>query len=219
MKLRWHWTLDESNPKRVDFTEYARAVGRDRKIISRDAYAWEEYQQAKMAGPMGPGSARTPSDFRQLAKLSEERKQATKAIARVSGKAISTVATSKRDEVDAVVSLAQERAMKRKTTVEHEIEHVAERRERGRQVSDKLKKEQKHRHTARYIAAEGDIGVAMQRLRKLLDDVEGVDFNDDERELLTEALGKLRALLNLLDIRITGATDIDWDKEFQKITE
>src|SRR5262245_33920002 len=134
MKLRWHWTLDGSNPKRVEFTEYARAVGRDRKIISRDAYAWEEYQQAKTAGPMGPGSARTPSDFRQLAKLSEERKQATKAIARVTGKAIATVATSKRDEVDAVVSLAQERAMKRKTTVEHEIEHVAERRERGRQA-------------------------------------------------------------------------------------
>jgi len=27
MKLRWHWTLDESNAKRVGFSEYARSVG------------------------------------------------------------------------------------------------------------------------------------------------------------------------------------------------
>ena len=35
MKHRWHWTLDESNAKRVSFAEYARQVGRHESIVRR----------------------------------------------------------------------------------------------------------------------------------------------------------------------------------------
>src|SRR5262245_20192413 len=199
MAHRWHWTLDKSNPNRVNFAEYARQVDRTQRTIRADAHGWAEWlaanaEEARLPGKK-PGQAQTPNDYRALAMFGEEKRHAVEAIARTTGKSVRSI-SHKHEEVAAVISTARERAAERGTTVEHEIEHVAERRERGRQVSEKLKKEQKQRHTARYIAAEGDIGVAMQRLRKLLDDVEGVEFNDDERELLTDALGKLRALLN-----------------------
>jgi hypothetical protein len=66
MQLRWHWTLDESNSKRVSFAEYARQVGRSDDVIGRDANAWEAYRQSlKTAGPGGkktPGAAQQGSN-------------------------------------------------------------------------------------------------------------------------------------------------------------
>ena len=40
-ELRWHWTLNEDNPDRVSFAEYARQVGRHLSTIKKyaDAYA------------------------------------------------------------------------------------------------------------------------------------------------------------------------------------
>jgi hypothetical protein len=40
-QLRWHWTLDETNPERVTFRAYARSVGVHHKRIMTDAKAWE----------------------------------------------------------------------------------------------------------------------------------------------------------------------------------
>lgn len=39
MELRWHWTLNEANPKRVSLREYAREVGRAYSTIAGDAKA------------------------------------------------------------------------------------------------------------------------------------------------------------------------------------
>ncbi|MPZ14298.1 MAG: hypothetical protein GEU73_07715 [Chloroflexi bacterium] len=71
----------------------------------------------------------------------------------------------------------------------------------------------------RYIEIEGHVGAAMQRLRRVLEIGEGVDFDADETDLIAEALGKLRALLSLIDLRITGTTDIDWDAELERMTK
>ena len=38
-KLRWQWTLDESNPKRVSIRSYAEQVGRAEKTIRSMAKA------------------------------------------------------------------------------------------------------------------------------------------------------------------------------------
>ena len=43
-KLRWHWTLDESNPQRISMREYARQVGVRHPAIVKDANAWEQYR-------------------------------------------------------------------------------------------------------------------------------------------------------------------------------
>lgn len=46
MALRWHWTLDESNPARVSIAEYARQVGASESAIGADANGWAAYRAA-----------------------------------------------------------------------------------------------------------------------------------------------------------------------------
>ena len=224
MKLRWHWTLDPSNAKAVSFSEYARQVGSGEKTIRQNANGWASYLQAKArGGPVGPGAAQTPSDFRELAKMGEDRRTATTAVAAATGRTPSAVAKGSRDEVEAVLVTAQERVSRKAekgkpTTLESEIEQVATDRVRARKTATHTKNERKARHTARYIEIEGNVAAAMQKLRKVLANAEDVDFADEERELISESLGKLRALLGLIELRVSGETDIDWDSEFQKIT-
>jgi hypothetical protein len=42
-QLRWHWTLDESNPERVTVSEYAREVERGQAAIRRSAAGYEAW--------------------------------------------------------------------------------------------------------------------------------------------------------------------------------
>lgn len=123
MEVRWHWTLDETNPDRVSQLEYARQVGVDHKRIYVDANAWADWLAAQ-------GGART----------------------------------------------------------------------------------------ARFIEIEGDLSAITQRLRKVLVVAENVGPTDEERELLVDSVGRVRALLNLVGLRIAGETDVDWDAELDKLT-
>jgi hypothetical protein len=42
-QLRWHWTLDESNPEAVGVREYARQVGRNDSVIHRMARGYANW--------------------------------------------------------------------------------------------------------------------------------------------------------------------------------
>jgi hypothetical protein len=220
MEHRWHWTLDESNPKRVSISEYARQVGKSRQTISADANGWADYtastRKARPAGKV-PGQAKTPEEFRQLANLGAEKQAAAEAIARTTGRSINSAARD-HEALNAVVSKARDKAARRGTTVEHEIDQAAAERERASKAAAKLKDERKKRMTAAYISIEGDIGAMLQRGKKILKTADAIEFGADETELLADALGKLRALLNLLDMRFTGEANVDWDAELEKIS-
>jgi hypothetical protein len=117
------------------------------------------------------------------------------------------------------VSTARERALDRGTTVDHEIQRAAEWREKTRRAAQAETNERRKAQTMRYVQFEGLIGKAMQSLRTILRDSEGVDLDDELRELLTSSLGNLRALLNLIDLRIAGETNVDWDAEFERLVK
>lgn len=220
MALRWHWTLDESNPDRISKSEYARQVGRDEATIRRDANAWAAWLEQESAGNGRElGTPQTPSDFKELSKLSGERQEAAKAIAAATGKTPANVSANRRDEVDAVLNRARNRAEERGTRVEDEIGRAAEWQTKARKTAERDRREKRDAHGMRYIEIEGHVGAAMQRLRRVLEIGEGVDFDADETDLIAEALGKLRALLSLIDLRITGTTDIDWDAELERMTK
>lgn len=77
-------------------------------------------------------------------------------------------------------------------------------------------------HTAFYLGVDGDLGSLIQRLRKVLNETKGFDaddFTELERTILTKSIGKVRALLGLVEMRVAGTADVDWDAELTKITE
>lgn len=221
MKLRWRWTLDDSNPKRVGFRVYAREVGVGESRIRSDAKAWSKYQVVSSLprDRVKPGTPTSPADFRALEQLGEERQVAAKAVAKATGRSVSSVARDKKGEVKAVLSKARERASKKGTTVEHEVTEVAESRVKTDQRNAEAEKAHKAAHTAAFIDYEGDAGALMQRMKKMFKALEGVEFDDTELELIAETNGRVDAMWNLLKLRSTKEVPtIDWDLEFQKIT-
>jgi hypothetical protein len=219
MELRWHWTLDESNPDRVNQSAYARQVGVDQKRIHVDANAWADYLASRGKASEGlPGVPQTPNDFAQLRRLSTERQEAAKAIAKVTGASVGNVATHKREEVADVINTARERAERKGTSIESQIPEVAQQRAAHRVSDQKRESDRKSRRTQQYLEVEGDIAYALRRLKNALEKAAGVNFTTDERELIGDSIAKLRALLNLLDMRVTGASDVNWDAELAKLT-
>ncbi len=217
-KLRWHWTLDESNPGRVAFREYGRQVGVSEWSIRVLANGYAAFLKAGASDvARTSGQPQTPTDHIELAKLGEEKQEAVKAVAKATGSSVSNVAAHKRDEVQDVINTARERALDKGTTVEHEIERAAEWREKARATAKREADDRKAKSTLRFVEIEGHVGAAMQRLRKILQAADDVQFSDEEKELIAEALGKLRALLGLIDMRIAGETQVDWDAEFEKL--
>lgn len=207
---RWHWTRDETNPGRVSVREYARSVGRDERTIRDMVNAYTEW----IAG----GAPRADfADYQARAKLRGETLVATEAVAKARGVSLESARRHHTEEVREVKAAAEERAERRGTPVAEEIPKVAQDRAKARKADQHREAKRKEKTALRYAEMEGKIATAMRALRHVLAETDGVDFTPEERELLVDSLAQLRALLNLLDIRLTGASDIDWDAEMAKL--
>lgn len=219
MEHRWHWTLDESNPKRVSIKEYADSVGRSQSSIKSDAIGWKNLLEEEARAAAGEKVVkRTPNDHRKLAGMGATRQHAAKALADATGKSVNNVARHRSQELTAVTRIAEERALKKGTDVEEEVEKVVKIHAGSQKAEADRKSRKKANHTVRWLEINADLGTVQQKLGKVLNTAEGVPFTDDEVELISASLGKVRALIGLIDLRISGETDIDWDAEFRKIT-
>lgn len=215
---RWHWTLDESNPDRVPVREYARQVGRARNPIYVMVHAYAAWQVAPAAGAALPGQPVTLSDFAQRERMTAERAEAVEVIAAQTGKTFSAAGhSSKSREVDEVLHMARDRAERRGTDMSDELPGVVEAREKSRQSDAKRKADRQAAHMFRWIAVEGHLGKAHRALVATLNESAGVEFTDEEVEFMSDALAKVRALLGLIDLRIAGDVDVDWDAELAKL--
>ena len=219
MEHRWHWTLNEANPKRVSIKEYASEVGRAASTIKGDAEGWVLYlaQQERIAAGEKVVE-RAPNAHRKLAKMSETRRVAAKALSDATGKSVQNVVRHRATELTAVTRIAEERAAKKGTDVEDEVEKIVKIHAGAKKAEADKKNRKKANHTSRWLEINGDLGVVQQKLGKVLNTADGVPFTDEEIELISASLGKVRALIGLIDLRISGETDIDWDAEFQKLT-
>lgn len=211
---RWHWTLDESNPKRITLREYGRRVGRNDRTIRRMANGYEAWLRRPAAAP--PGSPVTLTEYIEQANLGAEKAEATEAVAAATGTTFSHVAKRKRDEVRDVVATARDRAERKGTTVSDEIPAVAEWREKSRQARQK---EAQERSESRFVLVEleGHIGAAVRRLREGLLLAKEIDFDDEQIEMIADTLAKLRAIVALIDLKITGESGVNWDDEFARV--
>jgi hypothetical protein len=221
MELRWHWTRDKDNPARVTVAAYARAVGRARQVISRDANAWAQWlaSQSKrtdiQCAPT-PGEPQTPSDYRELANLSTQRQQAVAAIARATGKQVSNVAANMREEVNAVLVTAHADAIRHGTTIEAEVDRVAEwqakmaqeKEKRSTALSEAGKNRWAQEKAGQPAAAESPVPVSLESriaaartaLGDLLDAAEGISAQ--KAETVKGAVNDLRTLMDKIEARI-----------------
>jgi hypothetical protein len=220
---RWHWTLDESNPRRISLKEYARRVDRGFARIHAMAHGYADWQTAKSDPELGiePGRPVKLIDFIEQAKLGAEKAAATQAVAAATGKAYSTISTTPvyRTEVREVLATAQDRAERHGTTLSEELPNVAKSRAKARQAKQTERRSRKEARTLFLVQVEGHLGTAIRQLRQALDLVRDADFTDDEVEALEGTLENLKTFVRLIDVRLTGNTGLDWDEEFASIME
>jgi hypothetical protein len=211
MKHRWHWTLDETNPKRVSLRAYARAVGKGNVTIRKYAYAYVALSE--QAGSL------TPSEALERAVMGSETQAATEAIAKARGVGFKQTRMTRPSEVQRVRSMARERAEKHGTSVEEEAVKVADWIVKSEKADAKQTQERKQRLGLRYIEIEGKLSRMKALGVEVLNISHDVNLGDEEQELLRYTLETIKALLSLIDLRLAGAADVDWDAELAKLDE
>lgn len=89
--------------------------------------------------------------------------------------------------------------------------------EREREYKEQKDKERKSKSGMRFMAATGTLLYLRRRLKaSLRSDIEGVDFPDEERELLLHEIGKLEEITDLWKLALSDP-NIDWDAELAKL--
>lgn len=205
---RWRWTLDESNPERVTIREYARQVGRSKPAIAKMVNGYAAWSVGTDPFPLPEAIER--------AAVGIEKESVIDAVASAENLTFET-ARKRYDDVREVRTMAQERAERRGTTVEEEARGVAEERVKERQANKQREQQHKAAHSLRYVEIEGHLAAAQRRLTSALNTAQDVGWDGDEIELIADSVAKIRALLNLIDMRITGEASVDWDAEMEKL--
>lgn len=203
MELRWHWTLDESNAKRVSIREYARAVGKASTTIKSDANGFALHLER--------GTPLTQA--REQANMGAETWAATEAVAKARGIQAGTARQDRPVEVRRVREIARERAEQHGTTVEEETRKAADWIVRSETTAARTQADRQKRLGLRFVEMEGELTAAQKRLTNALNLAHSVPWGDEERELLANTISGVKALLNLIDLAMTGAADVDWDAE------
>lgn len=219
---RWHWTLDESNAKRVSVRAYAKAIGRHERRVRAQVNGY-----ATWTDQGADGTGRTPVDgagvgFRTLdecierAKVSAEKEAVIDAVAKAKGV---TFGSARKDHqaVDTATAIAASRAERRGSTVADEIHGAAEHMVKSREAAAKGRDRRRKEHSWQWMEVEGHLAYAQRRVQQALTATEGVEFDAEERDLMAHALDKLRATLALIDLRLSGRVDVDWDAELAKL--
>lgn len=212
-KHRWHWTLDESNPGRVSVLAYARAVGRSNTTISTEVNGYAAYLIDFRAGTV----TKSVAEYGERARVSAEKEAVIDAVAQARGVGFKQARQYHPTEVKRVRQIAQARAEQNETTVAEEAPKVADWIVKSEKAETKREEAAKQKHSLKFVQIEADLRKMLRIASNVLNDSHGVPFTDEEKELLAETIGKVRALLNLIDLRFADAADIDWDAELTKI--
>jgi hypothetical protein len=130
---RWHWTLDESNPDQVSFSEYGRAVGRTHTTIRSYAHGYVLLKD---------NPSMTVTEAMKRVGTSVDTEVATDAVAAARNVQFHTVTQDKhyRDEAKAVQQQAKQRSQKNGTSIKAEATKAARQivRESQEQNRDKV---------------------------------------------------------------------------------
>jgi hypothetical protein len=208
---RWHWTLDESNPDRVSLHAYAKATGRGYATIRRYANGYNDWVVHNMNQSL--------ADCLMTANMAVEKVEVAEAIAEVEGVAVSTV-VNRRGTADSIANLtdqAKEAAERKNITLTEAAREIGERRKQTRELEARQTRDRKANQSRVYNSIEGHLANAKRRLSRALDEAHDVGFSEEELELIRTSIDQIRSVLNLLDLRLAGTPDIDWDAELASL--
>jgi hypothetical protein len=194
MKLRWHWTANEANSKRVSSVQYAKEVGADDATIRRDARAFELVRRGAVP----------PDEARERARMSVESFKAVEAVAKARGVAAHTAREHHRDEIRRVREVARERAEQRRTTIDEELPRAAEWSVKAERAREREKDEQRERHGLQWVKTEGKLQDAKRKVVEAIDAAIGAEFDREERDLLLHTIGEVQEGLQLARTAIAG---------------
>lgn len=210
---RWHWTLDESNAKRVTFTEYAEAVGVNRSTIAKMVKGYDTWRSVRR------DARDSLSEYIAKAGMSVETAAAYEAVAEARGISVQRVRDSRPVEARRVREIARQRAEDRGTPIEEETTKAATWIVKSEQAEESQRTERAKRTSLRAVSVEEKVRRMIRIGIDALAELRGVELDNDSQELLEGALVDLRAVARLLDMAIVGAVEIDWDAEFSKLAE
>lgn len=219
---RWHQTLDPDGPG-YSMNAYAKAVGRARSTIQQYVNGYAEWVAGRSATDI-TGSSTTVAlsftDCLRKAAMSAEKREVAEIVAETESIPISTVANRVgAGSLPNTIEQAREKAERTGVTIGDAAREIAERNKRAREGAKKRETAAKSNSTLRYIEIEGKVARAKRLLTEALKVADQVDFAEDELEMLKDSLDNLRAVLNLLDLRMGGAADIDWDAELANLAD
>ena len=114
---RWHWTLDQSNPDRMSYAQYARHHDRTEQVIRRSAKGYALYLDR--GGTIGITEAKKRAD------MSPDTEAATEAVAAARGVTFVSATNSYGTYIRRVREIAAAAALRRGTSVAAEARRVA----------------------------------------------------------------------------------------------
>ena len=213
-KHRWHQTLDPKGPQH-GAREYAKAIGRSQPVVRTHAKGYEMWLE-RQADSERPGLSL--EDCFRLAGQSAENQAFSEAIAEGSGEPVGRVARGDNaTKRGAIIEQARQRADRRGTDPVDEAREIARRGRQAREIARRHQTERRESRSVRFVRAEGRLANAKRQILNALSEVEGVEWEAEERALLLATVANLTAVLNLLDRRIAGTEDVDFDVELARI--
>jgi hypothetical protein len=114
-----------------------------------------------------------------------------------------TLGESERREEKGKPSPAEER--------EDYANKVAEMKERTRAREERDREARRKNHNAVFFDVDARLSKARREIKKALEDVKGVKFEDEEVELLMREADAARGMLSLFSAVLTGDSGTDWD--------
>jgi hypothetical protein len=215
-QLRWHWTLDESNPDRVSIREYAQQVGRNHATIIRMVNGYVEWAS---------GDSRVTTDLHDviaLQRFGKDRRSVVEQYSKKTGVAPGNTvgnSTIRHDKaIQQAEAIAKQRAVEKGTSIAQEaakaVEWVLKEKEHAQRQEDRR---QVDKNTTRSQAAS-NADNALRHLQTMARKVKGVKFNKADREYLLDYLEKIHATADLIALEINGESGTDWDAALAGLT-
>lgn len=206
-KFRYEQTIEAG----VSAREYARQVGISYSLVTRYAKAHELVSTSGAHLDIDTALTR--------ASVSADKAAVVEAVAAVRGVKPTTMLKHHTAEVKRVQEIARDRAERHGTSVAEEAVVAAEYTRKLDRANANTKAARQQLAANRTFETDNALHAASVQLQKALDASHGVNFTDEQRALIGEALQKVKAVVRLLDLRFLDMAEVDWDGEMVKLAE